>query len=166
VLVPDKLAVFTIQHPSIPECIPFPFAVPGSKAIAAQVFGLPDYDLAVKSKSKPNVKICTTSVSMPAAGEDDSHLADLRGTLHPDFSGGPVLTADGELLGVSYIRDDGDHQSKLVPIESLRDLMKGRFGGLEAYRISLQNWLSRGTCRIRSCTTSTIQSSERSICGR
>jgi S1-C subfamily serine protease len=61
-------------------------------------------------------------------------LVEIDGGLHAGNSGGPVVDAEGRLVGVAAVNLRGSGINAAIPQDDLRDMLKGRIGTVGVYR--------------------------------
>jgi S1-C subfamily serine protease len=94
-------------------------------------FGFP----VAAGKGNPAVAIGKGSVAAIRKDERGRRvLVEIDGGLHTGNSGGPVVDAEGRLVGVAAVNLRGSGINAAIPQDDLRDMLKGRIGTVGVYR--------------------------------
>jgi S1-C subfamily serine protease len=120
------LAVVRVAKDNLPP----PLAVKTSADLAltqpVYVFGFP-----FGEKLGKNVTVSPTQVSSLRKGPTGELVqVQVNGGMHPGNSGGPVVNAKGEVVGVSVAGIPGTQINFAVPCEAVHGLMQGRIANL------------------------------------
>ena len=125
------LAILKITKKDLPK----PLEIDDSEVLETQplfIFGYPLGDSLAKSKRGPAVTIGRGSVSSVRKDDfDQVQVVQMDGDLNPGNSGGPVLTPDGDVIGVAVAGFLGTNISEAIPCRHIREFLYGRIDTLE-----------------------------------
>jgi hypothetical protein len=112
--------------------LPEPIAIPKTsqlkETMPAYVLGFPFGEKLAPHGEKPTVTIGKGAIS--SLREDkQGELAriQIEAEVHPGNSGGPVVDAAGQLIGVTVTKVPGSRIAMVIPATHLGELMRGRF---------------------------------------
>jgi S1-C subfamily serine protease len=131
VLVADDaardLAVLAIESDKLPEPLQLAAATAVHETQSLFVFGFPFGESLSSSAKHPTVTISRAGVSS-LRRDDNGRLVtvQLDGALNPGNSGGPVVAADGTVVGVSVASILGAQIGMAIPVHEVADLLAGR----------------------------------------
>ena len=87
--------------------------------------------LATSRRNNPAVTVSKGTVSsIREDDKGDTFRVQIDGELNPGNSGGPVVDAKGQLVGVAVARIKGTRMGLAIPPTDVTDLLDGRFGSL------------------------------------
>lgn len=124
------LRVTKVKDP--PKLIPYAAATKLSETMPVYTFGFPFGAALATGKGAPAVTVGKGSISSLRL-DDSGELAivQIDGALNPGNSGGPVVDAKGQLVGVAVATiKNGQGIGFAVPGAELDKIMKGRLGGV------------------------------------
>lgn len=115
------------QDPNLVETMPlYVFGFPFGKALAV-------------NKGNPGITVSRGSISSLRRDENgELSVVQINGDLNPGNSGGPVVDAQGRLVGVSVAAIPGTQIGMAIPAAELTQMLKGRIFGLFLYKIRQQ----------------------------
>ncbi len=123
----QDLAVLQVTAKDLPAPLDLRQAVQLRETMTVFTFGFPLGERLASHKSHPAVTIGKGTIS---SLRDDEHgrlqRVQLDGELNPGNSGGPVVTADGKLVGIAVSKIVGTKIGFAIPPTELTDLLKGR----------------------------------------
>ena len=127
---PDRdLACLRFVVPKGQE-LPEPVALPGVKAtetMPVYVCGFPFGEMLAEGDKNPEISIGPASVSSVRTDDrGEVQKVQLNGALNPGNSGGPVVAADGKLVGVAVTTIKGAGIGNAVPQLMVKQMMDGR----------------------------------------
>jgi predicted Zn finger-like uncharacterized protein len=96
------------------------------------VYGFPFGDKLAVQAGNPAITVSQGSISSIRRDGDEVVAVQIDGALNPGNSGGPVLDAEGRLVGVATATVPGAHIGLAVPAEELNRLIDGRVGEVSA----------------------------------
>jgi S1-C subfamily serine protease len=130
-------------------------AVKAAETTPVYVCGFPFGDMLSAGEKNPEISIGQASVSSNRSDER-GYLTQvqLNGALNPGNSGGPVVTADGKLLGVAVMTIKGAGLGLAVPQHMVGEMLRGRVSepllvraGAQTYAIA---WVSDPMGKLKS----------------
>lgn len=131
------LRVANVKDP--PKAIDVSAAPKLSETMQVYTFGFPFGNALATSKGAPAITVGKGSIS--SLRQDDSGelaVVQIDGALNPGNSGGPVVDAKGQLVGVAVATiKNGQGIGFAVPGHQLEKIMKGRLGGVHVSSTAL-----------------------------
>jgi S1-C subfamily serine protease/DNA-binding beta-propeller fold protein YncE len=89
--------------------------------------GFPFGSMLATGKKNPEISISKSSVTSIRRGENRETIAvQISGEVNPGNSGGPLVTADGRVVGVTAAKIAGTQTAFAVPSEEIQGFLKGR----------------------------------------
>jgi regulation of enolase protein 1 (concanavalin A-like superfamily) len=127
-LDPDQdLAVLKVTSKNLPAPLDLAQAVKPRETMTVYTLGFPLGDLLSPNKSNPSVTIGKGAVSSLREDERGKlQRVQLDGELNPGNSGGPVVAADGKLVGIAVAKIVGTKIGFAIPPAELSEMLKGR----------------------------------------
>ncbi len=131
---PDyDLAVMRVKDiKNLPEPIKFEKEAELAETMAVYTFGFPFGKMLATGKGRPAMTVSKTAIS--SLREDDHGelaVVQIDGSLNPGNSGGPIVNANGELVGVAVaIIRDSNGIGLAIPAGPLRNMFEGRIGAV------------------------------------
>lgn len=123
----QDLAVLKVTAKDFPIPLDLTQTVQLQETMTVYTFGFPLGERLSSSKSHPAVTIGKGTIS---SLREDEHgrlqRVQLDGELNPGNSGGPVVTADGKLVGIAVSKIVGTKIGFAIPPTELTDMLKGR----------------------------------------
>jgi S1-C subfamily serine protease len=103
-----------------------------SETMPVFTFGFPFGQSLATGRGAPAVTVGKASISSLRLDENGNlAVVQIDGSLNPGNSGGPIVDAEGRLVGVAVARvKNGQGIGFAIPAEELGRMMKGRLGGL------------------------------------
>lgn len=136
----QDLAVLKVTAKDLPAPLDLAQAVKLRETMTVYSFGFPLGDRLSSNKSNPAVTIGKGTIS---SLREDEHgrlqRVQLDGELNPGNSGGPVVTAEGKLVGIVVSKIVGTKISFAIPPAELTDMLKGRVAAVVPHSLSLDN---------------------------
>ena len=131
---PDyDLAVMRVKDvKNLPEPIHFEKEVELAETMAVYTFGFPFGKVLATGKGHPAMTVGKAAISS-LREDDDGELAivQIDGGLNPGNSGGPIVTTQGELVGVAVATIRNSNGIGLaIPAGQLRNMFAGRIGAV------------------------------------
>jgi S1-C subfamily serine protease len=127
----EDLAVLRVPaFPNPPKPIAYSNAPRLAETMPVYSFGFPFGDALATGKGSPAITVGKASISSLRNGDDGGlEVIQIDGNLNPGNSGGPVVDARGQLVGVAMatIRD-GQGIGLVIPSAELGKMMQGRIG--------------------------------------
>lgn len=123
----EDLAVIQVRANNLPAPLDLTQAVQLRETMTVYTFGFPLGDLLSPTRSNPAVTIGRAAIS--SLREDKRgkiQRVQLDGELNPGNSGGPVVAADGKLVGIAVSKIVGTKISFAIPSPELTEMLKGR----------------------------------------
>lgn len=104
-----------------------------SETLPVTVLGFPFGEALAITKGNPSITIAKGSVSSIRRNAQDEVVAvQIDGALNPGNSGGPVVDADGRLVGIAAATIRGTHIGLAIPAAELSRLLEGKAGDVRA----------------------------------
>jgi S1-C subfamily serine protease len=120
----SDLAVLRAQAPTVPPPLEIHSARELQETQKVYIFGFPFGDSLGKS-----VTISVSSVSSLREDKGVLHRVQVNGGMHPGNSGGPLVDAKGNVVGVSVAVIRNSQINFAVPGDNVRSLLSGRLSG-------------------------------------
>jgi len=97
--------------------------------VPVTVYGFPFGDKLAVQAGNPAISVSKGSISGIRRNDRNEVVAvQIDGALNPGNSGGPVVDAEGHLVGIATATITGAHIGLAVPAEELNRLLDGRVG--------------------------------------
>jgi hypothetical protein len=104
-----------------------------TETLPVTVFGFPFGEALAVDKGNPSITVSKASVSSIRRNPQDQVVAvQLDGALNPGNSGGPVVDAEGHLIGVAVATIRGANIGLAIPGGTLARMLDGRVGEVRA----------------------------------
>jgi S1-C subfamily serine protease/regulation of enolase protein 1 (concanavalin A-like superfamily) len=136
----QDLALLKVPAKDLPEPLDLTQAVKLQETMTVYTFGFPLGDRLSSAKSNPAVTIGRGAIS--SLREDKYgrlQRVQLDGELNPGNSGGPVVTADGKLVGVAVSKILGTQIGFAIPSAELNEMLKGRVAAALLHSLRVNN---------------------------
>jgi hypothetical protein len=134
------LAVLQVKAKGLPAPLDLTQAVKLHETLTVYTFGFPLVELLARNRPNPAVTVGKGTIT---SLREDEHgrlqRVQLDGELNPGNSGGPVVTADGKLVGIAVSRIVGTKIGFAIPSAELIDLLKGRAAAVVPHRLRVDN---------------------------
>jgi hypothetical protein len=124
------LAVLGVDSKDLPSPIPTSKVLDLYETMPVFIFGFPFGDVLRTGKRNPEITIVKGGVSSLRKDEYGNLAAvQIDGSVNPGHSGGPIVTEDGDLVGVAVAKVVGTQIGLAIPAAELRELLLGRIVG-------------------------------------
>jgi hypothetical protein len=111
----------------LPRPIDFSQAVQLVETMPLYIFGFPFGSALATNKGNPAITVCKGSVSsLRRDDRGELSVVQINGDLNPGNSGGPVVDAQGRLIGISVAAIKGTQIGLAIPTADLTQLLQGR----------------------------------------
>ncbi len=123
----QDLAVLKVTAKNLPAPLNLAQTAKPRETMTVYTLGFPLGDFLTTNKSNPSITIGRGTIS--SLREDERgrlQRVQLDGELNPGNSGGPVVTDDGQLVGIAVSKVVGTRISFAIPPGELTELLKGR----------------------------------------
>jgi predicted Zn finger-like uncharacterized protein len=119
----------------LPKPIDFSQQVQLVETMPLYIFGFPFGKALATNKGNPAITVCKGSVSSLRRDErGELNAVQINGDLNPGNSGGPVVDAQGRLIGVSVAAIKGTQIGLAIPAADLTQLVAGRALGTVVFK--------------------------------
>ncbi|HTU22837.1 MAG TPA: trypsin-like peptidase domain-containing protein [Gemmataceae bacterium] len=136
----QDLAVLKVTAKDLPAPLDLAQGVKLRETMTVYTFGFPLGERLSSNKSHPAVTIGKGTIS---SLREDAHgrlqRVQLDGELNPGNSGGPVVTADGQLVGIAVSKIVGTKISFAIPPAELTDILKGRAAAVVPHNLRMDS---------------------------
>ena len=131
------LAILKIHHEKLPEPIAETTDVDVHETLSVLVLGFPFGEVLTTSKRNPAITVTRCAISsMRRDDYDHVSLLQVDGGINPGNSGGPVVTEEGNLVGVAVAKLMGTEIGFAIPRKHLRNTLAGRISKIELKEIT------------------------------
>jgi hypothetical protein len=130
---PDRdLALLKIKSDKLPAIISSSKAVELTETMQVYVLGFPFGEALATSGRNPAITVSKGEVSSIRRGIGERVAAiQIDGGINPGNSGGPVVTSDGDLIGISVAKVRGTEIGFAIPTFELREMLLGRLAAVQ-----------------------------------
>ncbi len=126
----DDIAVLSVERNELPEPLDTTSEVPLRETLPVLILGFPFGEGLTTSKRSPAITVSKAIISSIRRDDDDQvAVLQLDGGINSGNSGGPVVTSDGKLVGVSVAKVVGTDIGFAVPRWKLSEALLGRLTG-------------------------------------
>jgi hypothetical protein len=123
----EDLAVVKVTANNLPAPLDLTPAVRLRETVTVYTLGFPLGELLSPTRSNPAVTIARATISsLREDARGKLQRLQLGGELNPGNSGGPVVAADGKLVGIAVSKIVGTSISFAIPSSKLTEMLKGR----------------------------------------
>jgi S1-C subfamily serine protease/regulation of enolase protein 1 (concanavalin A-like superfamily) len=134
------LAVFKVTAKGLPTPLDLTQPVQLRETMTVYSFGFPLGDRLSSNKHNPAITIGRGTISSLREDEHGRlHRVQLDGELNPGNSGGPVVTAEGKLVGIVVSGFVGTRINFAIPPAELTDMLKGRATAAVPHSLRVDN---------------------------
>lgn len=131
------LAILKLVHEKLPEPIGESSDVDVHETLSVLVLGFPFGEVLTTSKRSPAITVTRCAISsMRRDDYDNVSLLQVDGGINPGNSGGPVVTEDGNLVGVAVAKLIGTEIGFAIPRRHLGSALAGRISAIEVKEIT------------------------------
>jgi hypothetical protein len=131
------LAILKINHEKLPEPIAETADVDVHETLSVLVLGFPFGEALTTSKRNPAITVTRCAISsMRRDDYDNVSLLQVDGGINPGNSGGPVVTEEGNLVGVAVAKLMGTEIGFAIPRKHLGNTLAGRISKIELKEIT------------------------------
>lgn len=131
------LAILKINHEKLPEPIAETADVDVHETLSVLVLGFPFGESLTTSKRNPAITVTRCAISsMRRDDYDNVSLLQVDGGINPGNSGGPVVTEEGNLVGVAVAKLMGTEIGFAIPRKHLGNTLAGRVSQIELKEIT------------------------------
>lgn len=131
------LAILKVAHEKLPEPIEESSDVEVHETLSVLVLGFPFGEVLTTSKRNPAITVTRCAISsMRRDDYDNVSLLQVDGGINPGNSGGPVVTEDGNLVGVAVAKLIGTEIGFAIPRKHLGSALAGRISAIEVKEIT------------------------------
>lgn len=119
------LAILRVELDTLPEPVALDAKVALRETLPVLIIGFPLGDMLRASERQPAVTISRASISSLRRDDDDRiALIQIEGGVNPGNSGGPVVDAQGRLIGIAVAKVAGTQIGMAIPAERVSEMLK------------------------------------------
>jgi hypothetical protein len=138
------LALLKIKSDKLPAIISSSKAVELTETMQVYVLGFPFGEALATSGRNPAITVSKGEVSSIRRGIGERIAAiQIDGGINPGNSGGPVVSSDGDLIGISVAKVRGTEIGFAIPTFELREMLLGRLAAVQLTETSrTKDWVT------------------------
>lgn len=136
----QDLAVLKVNGKNLPTPLDLAQTAKPRETMTIYTFGFPLGDLLARDKRNPAVTIGKGTIgSLREDGRGKLQRVQLDGELNPGNSGGPVVDAEGRLVGIAVSKMVGTKISFAIPAADLTEMLRGRVAAAVPRSVRVEN---------------------------
>ena len=121
------LAILKVELDTVPEPVDLDAEVAVRETLPVFILGFPFGDELRTSDRHPAVTISRASISsMRRDDHDRIAVIQIDGDVNPGNSGGPIVNAQGRLIGIAVAKVVGTQIGMAIPADELSEMLRGR----------------------------------------